>query len=711
MAFLGQEQQIREFQERFRYLYALVFFGLGLLLTRMVYLQILRGDQMRQSSEDNRIKRVKITAPRGMIFDRNHTLLTDNRPAFDLEIIPQYLNESKRGPEVVASLADILHIPKSEIEATLQKAKSQPSFMPVKIKTDLSRDEVAKIEVWKLEMPGVEVKQEIKRTNVHGEVAAHLLGYIGEVNTSELPALNKKGLKYRQGDSIGKFGLEQRLEDTLRGQDGEELREVDALGRIKIDRRSRGVASQLETKPSIPGKNLVLTIDQDLQLAATKAFGDKIGSVVAIDPRTGEILAMVSRPSFDPTDFSRGIAPAVWNKLLNNENRPMRDKTLQDWYSPGSTFKLVTAAAALEEGVVDENTHFNCTGSMKIGNRVFHCHSKYGHGDVNVVSAITRSCDIFFYKAAQKLKSVDEIAKWAVKLGLGRKTGIPLARELPGLIPTEEWKKKRFNQVWNQGETVSVAIGQSYVLTTILQLANMYAYLGNGGTLYRPYIVKEVQAADGKTIKEFKPEVLDATSHLKPKTIELLKQGLWGVVNSPKGTAYYQRLPGMDFVGKTGTTQVVRLSAEKLRSTKCESMRFQERDNALFAGFAPLNDPVIAVAVIAEHACHGNSGAGPIAGAVVKAYLEKYYPQIYGAEVLAQRLKARGESTTVVRKSKVVENEDEAPIVDSDALLGASDRPVAPPVPPPAPPMQIRPAEKTAEPEVEDTESAESEGD
>ncbi len=462
MAFLGQEEQIREYQDRFKYLYAVLFIALGIIVSRLVYLQILNGDKMRQFSEENRIKRVKIASPRGMIFDRNRTLLIDNRPAFDLEIIPQYLKESKQSKPVIELLSRLVNMPEGEIYDILKKASNQPSFMPVKIKTDLSRDEVAKIESWKIAMPGVQVEQEIKRTNIYGDIASHLLGYIGEINSSELPTFNK-GIesKYKLGDSIGKFGLEQKMENVLRGIDGEKLVEVDAVGRIKINRagrKNRLIESENE-RPGIPGKNLILTIDQDLQNAATKAFGEKIGAVVAIDPRNGEILAMLSRPSFDPTEFSRGIPASLWSKLLNNENRPLRDKTIQDHYAPGSVFKVITAVAGLEEGVIDENTKFRCTGSMRVGNRVYHCHLKRGHGDMNVVSAITQSCDVFFYRVAQKLKSVDDIATWAFHLGLGKKTGIPLAREVPGLIPTEEWKRKRFNQVWNAGESLSVAKG------------------------------------------------------------------------------------------------------------------------------------------------------------------------------------------------------------------------------------------------------------
>lgn len=254
MAFLGQEEQIREFQDRFRYIYAAVFLALGLLLSRMVFLQVLKGDQMRRYSEENRIKRVKVVAPRGMIFDRNRKMLIDNRPAFDLEITPQYLRESKQTPEVIALLSKQIHMTPDAIQEELDKGQYQPAFLPVKIKTDLTRDEVAAVESWKIDMPGVEVREEIRRTNIYSDIAAHLLGYIGEVNATELPILNKNGVKYKLGDDIGKFGLEQKLEDTLRGIDGEDIKEVDALGRIKLERGKGRVLSSSATKPALPGK-------------------------------------------------------------------------------------------------------------------------------------------------------------------------------------------------------------------------------------------------------------------------------------------------------------------------------------------------------------------------------------------------------------------------------------------------------------------------
>lgn len=682
MSFLGQEEQVREFQDRFKYLYAALFIALGLLLMRLVFLQILNGEKLRQYSEENRIKRVKVAAPRGMIFDTNRTLLIDNRPAFDLEIIPQYLRESRQSKQVLSLLARLVHMKEAEIEEALQRARFQPSFMPVKIKTDLSRDEVAAIESWRIEMPGVEVREEIKRTNIFGDIAAHLLGYIGEVNAVELPKLNQESQRYKLGDSIGKFGIEQRLETTLRGVDGEEIKEVDALGRSKLGRGRNRVLGSVQTKASIAGKNLILTIDQDLQLAANTAFGDRIGAMVAINPRNGQILAMLSRPSFDPTEFSRGIPSNLWNRLLSNPNRPLRDKTIQDHYPPGSTFKIVTAIAALEEGLINENTRFHCSGSIRFGNRLYHCHSKHGHGEVNVVSAITRSCDIFFYRVAQKFRSVDDIAKWARHLGFGNRTGIMLPREITGLIPTEDWKQRRFNQPWNGGETLSVAIGQSYTLATVIQLANSYAAIGNGGTLFRPQFVKQVESIDGQILSEFAPEVLD-DFRLKPSTVAVVKQGLWGVVNTPAGTAFARRLPGMDFAGKTGTAQVIRLSADKIYQ-KCENMRFQDRHHGLFVGFAPVHDPVIAVAVVAEHACHGASGAAPVAQQVIKTYLQKYFPDQYGQATLLARAKKADLYPTQTAAASSSETEDEDVSVADDTHLPHSNQNRAPPVERPA---------------------------
>lgn len=639
MSFIGNEEQIRFLQERFKFIYGVLFIGLGVLLSRMVYLQVINGDQMRQYAEENRIKRVKIPAPRGMIFDRGGNLLVDNRPAFNVQITPQYLYESGHPKQVLEKLSTLIKMPISEIEKKLAKAKGQAAFMPVIIKDSLSRDEVAVLETWKIDMPGVQVEMAISRTNLAHEIGSNLYGYISRVSQPELPVLNQNSTrKYALDDSVGKSGLEKEFEDYLRGVDGSELVEVDAIGRSIQTNKGKGrVLSQAQEEPFVPGKNLVLSIDQDLQNAAIRGFAEKNGGLIAIDPRNGEVLAMVSKPSFDPSDFSRGIDPEIWAKLIADDNHPLRDKTIQDHFSPGSTFKTITAIAALEEGVINKDTTFSCSGSISLGNRKVHCWKKEGHGTVNVVTALSQSCDVFFYRVAQKLKSVDDIAKYAFHLGLGKKTGIELAREVPGLIPTEAWKQQRFNVPWSPGETLYVAIGQSFVLTTTIQLANAYAALVNGGTLFKPRVVKEIQSEDGRTIKEFLPKVIDKTK-LSPETIRLVTEGLWGAINAPGGTAYWTHIPGMEWAGKTGTVQVVTQKADKMYGKGvCESMRYNQRHHGIFVGYAPIKDPSIVVAIYAEHACSGSHGAAPVAREIMKTYLQKYYPDLYSDRAIEER--------------------------------------------------------------------------
>lgn len=629
MAFLGQEEQLREFQERFRFLYVTVGIAVVVLISRLVYLQIFSGAEMRQISEENRIKRVTIQAPRGMIYDRNRTLLVDNRPSFNLEVIPQYINESKRADEVLARLSKIIDMP---VEAIQKRIKTiggkQATFLPIPIKEGLTRDEVAKVESWKTEMPGVYVQMEIQRTSLYGDVAAHLLGYIGQVSEEELPKVRKQEPdRYQLGDFIGKAGIERVFEKDLRGDNGQELVEVDALGRRVRSARGREILGKGFEEEAVPGNNLVLTIDQDLQVAAAKAFGDKAGGLVAIDPWSGEILSMISRPGYDPTLFSPRIPDNLWNQLRNDINLPLRDKTNQDWYPPGSVFKVVTAFAAFEEGLLKPGMTFSCSGKIHVGNRDFHCHKRGGHGEVDVIKALEQSCDIFFYKLAQRFQSVDQIAKWAYRLGLGQKTGVNLPHEVPGLIATEEWKRKRFNEAWNPGETLSVAIGQGATNATVIQMANLMATIANGGTVYKPHFLKTVETSEGAKIREFGAEVVSKID-IDPKFMKVLQEGLFRVVNGSHGTAASQKVLGLPFSGKTGTSQVVRLSADKVYQ-KCENMKYQYRHHGWFAGYAPSDNPVIAVAALVEHGCHGSTAATPVVREVMMAYLKKYYPQIY----------------------------------------------------------------------------------
>jgi penicillin-binding protein 2 len=645
MAFLGEDEQIREMQFKFRYLYLGLAIAFFILLSRLWWLQIIQGENFKKFSEENRLKRIKIPAPRGMIFDTNKKLIVDNHPAYDLEVTPDELYSNKDWKSVISKISKIIKFNEESILKILEEAKNQPRFLPVKIKQDLSTEEVALIETRKLDFPGINIQMDIKRTNLYKDLASHVIGYIGEITQNELQKMNKSLIStnfipYSLGDYIGKAGLEAKWENVLRGINGEEYIEVDALGRRRKFVQKSSITAKLTPKEPVPGKNIILTIDQDLQEAGLKAFekvqgSKKLGAMIALKVNTGEVLASMSFPSFDPTEFSRGISAQRWNELLNNEYRPLRDKTIQDHYAPGSTFKTITAIAGLEEGEIDEHTTVNCTGSLAFGTRVFHCWKKHGHGTVNVHDALVGSCDVFFYKLGAKL-GIDRIAKYAMMLGLGHKTGINLFGEESGLVPTEEWKRKRFNQEWNPGENLMNAIGQSYMLATPLQLANAYAALSTGGQIWVPYLVKQIEDVDGKVLKVFTPQEMNKVN-ISKRTIDIVSKALFGVVHEPKGTVFGQNALGYDIAGKTGTSQVIGLSAQKLRNTKCENMPFNSRDNGLFVAYAPAHKPEIAVAVVTEHSCHGASGAAPIAIEVIKTYLKKYLPNEYNDEAVKQR--------------------------------------------------------------------------
>jgi penicillin-binding protein 2 len=636
---LGQNEQLQAFQDRFRFLYIILGIMVVLLSSRLWYLQIFRGDEFKQFAEENRLKKMKIAAPRGMIFDRNRRLLLDNQPTFSVEITPQYFRaasdvEQKAAVEI---LATILKIPTKQIDDILYRNRRQPSFQPVGIKKNLSMDEVALIEMEKLSLPGIDVSVGIRRTNVHGQVGAQLLGYIAEIDSDELPKVNRiaTDLQYSQGDAIGKMGLEQQWEKVLRGENGTEYIEVDAYGRKKqnVNPRKGDVVADIPPKPAVPGKNLVLTIDEDVQIAAAEAFGpDKTGAVVAIDPNNGEVISMLSWPSFDSTEFSVGISPEYWKKLSTDDNKPLRDKTIFDHYSPGSTFKIISALAGLEEGLINRQTVINAGGSFKFGGRVFHDWKKEGHGPTDVVKSLYRSVDVFFYRLATRL-DIDVLARYAKNLGLGSRTGISLPGEVPGTVPSTEWKKRVSGTEWYPGETLSTIIGQGPLDVTPLQLANMIAAVANGGTLYRPRLVKFVENQDGSVLDRTQPEII-RQARFSDESLKLVREGLEDVVSHPNGTAHSVFTPGIRIAGKTGTAQVVKFSADAVYK-ECTRLERRFRHHGLFVAYAPVENPKIAVAVVAEHACHGTTAA-PIAMAVIKKYLSKLNPEKYGEEPLKE---------------------------------------------------------------------------
>jgi len=619
----GEDDLVRVHHDRSELILNIVVACFAILLARLWYLQIFKGKMFFNYSLENRLRKDVVRAPRGMIFSRNNVLLTHNVPRFDAVIIPQYLESPE---ETVPRLAQVLEMSPTTIFKTLKRFQGQARYIPIVIKKNISRREVAILETESANFLGVSVDSFISREYTDKDAGSHLLGYISEISQDKLPKLRERdNYDYKQGDLIGQAGIEQQYDLDIRGEDGYQFMEVDARGRARRHISKGDLYAGIDNKNSVPGKNLRLTIDRDVQLAAYHALDGKDGAAIAMDIETGEIIAMVSRPGYDPANFSSGLTSNYWGSLIMDEKRPLRDRTIQEHYSPGSTFKTLTVIAALEEGIVDENTKVFCSGAYHLGARPFHCWKKEGHGSVDVYRSLKESCDIFYYNIGAKI-DIDVIHKYAKLFGMGQRLGIVLPRETSGLIPSKEWKLKQKKQEWHKGETLSCVIGQSFVNVTPLQLASFYATIANEGKLYKPHVVKEVFSNSGTVLKRIQPELIHEFK-ISKKTSDIIKRSLFDVVNTPGGTALSQKGVGLQMAGKTGTAQVMSFSADKIFN-KCENQEYKYRHHGLFAGYAPATNPKIALSVVVEHGCHGSSAAGPVAKAMAAAYLNKYYPTL-----------------------------------------------------------------------------------
>lgn len=625
----GEEELVKIHKDRATLISYIITAAFGLVLSRLWYLQVYKGETLHNYSIQNRLRKEVVWAPRGLIYSRDDQLLVDNIPRFDAILTPQFLIDKEK---TLTKLSGILSLERTSIDAVLKKNANQAKYRPIIIKKNISFGELAQIESQNAELPGVSVDTFISREYRDKEVGAHLLGYISEISQIQLPKLRERDrVDYRLGDFIGQFGIEEQLDRYLRGENGHEFVEVDARGRRKRYINTDNLFKGIEDETPLSGMNIKLTIDRDMQIAAYEALEGRVGGVISIDVESGQILAMVSRPSFDPSQFSRGLSPEYWRTLVNNKEHPLRDRNIQEHFSPGSTFKAITGIAAFETDSVDERFEVNCGGSFRLGNRVYHCWKKEGHGATSIVKAIRESCNVYFQKAAMRM-DIDDIAKYATAFGMGSRTGISLPREVGGLIPTKDWKRKRFGQEWQPGETLSCAIGQSYVLASTIQLVTAYAAIANGGKIYRPYVVKDIYDGQGELVKTFHPELLSEVKMKNPKTLELVREGLFQVMNNPKGTAFARRGPGLMMAGKTGTSQVRSASADKVYQ-KCDLMDYESRHHGLFVGFAPYDNPKIATAVIVEHGCSGSGAAAPVAEKVVTQYMKKYQPEMYLANL------------------------------------------------------------------------------
>ena len=556
------------------------------------FVQIVHGEYYRELAENNRLRKLPIEAPRGRIHDRNGRLLVENIPSYNLLI------DRSRTKDLDRSLrfaAQVLRRPLPELRALLAGYRAVPEFKPVLLAESLTLSEVARIGVAGLEYPELEVEVRHLRLYRHGEQTAHVMGYLAEATEAEIAAANGD---LQPGDLVGKKGIEEAYDTELRGRDGERVVVVDSHGRP---------LEEFGHSSAQPGKDLTLTIDLDLQQEAVRWFQgpEGVGAVVAMDPRNGEVLALVSAPAYNPNLFARRLRKGEWQALLDAPNLPLTNRAIQNTFSPGSVFKIVMLTAGLTEKVVNEHSRVFCPGAAVIYGRRFRCWRPGGHGWVDARRALQVSCDVYFYHLGKNL-GIERIARYARMFGLEVPTGIDLSGEKPGLVPDAAWSLRARKAKWYPGETISVAIGQGPILLTPMQMAVMTAMAANGGNPVTPHLIKGAQ-------RRTRPDV-----PLDPHALKVVREGLWAVVNSPGGTAHWSAyVPGIDMAGKTGTVQVVAQSAR----TKSESLPFRFRDHAWFSSFAPVGDPRLVVVVFAEHGGGGSRTAAPIG----KAVHEKYF--------------------------------------------------------------------------------------
>jgi penicillin-binding protein 2 len=573
------------------------------LVLRLWFLQIHKGYEYEERSKDNRGRELRVLAPRGNFLDRRGRLLITNRPSF---AVVWNREDAPNPDEVVKKLARILG---DDIDVLLDRIREQsdnPRYMPLRLKEDIDWKTLVYIENNHFNLPGVRIEVLPARNYLQGNLASHLIGYLGQINKDELR--NTQSGTYEGGDPIGKQGLEKLLEPELRGELGHTLLEVDAHG---FEKR------QVATQEPLPGGDVYLTIDQELQQVAEEAMAGQAGAVVASEVKTGRLLVLASSPPLKLEEFVGGISQKAWKEMLDNPMRPLTNKAIQGQYPPASTYKIVTALAALGERAITSETLLHCGGSLRLGNRTFNCWKRRGHGWVNLNRALAESCDVFFYQVIQKI-NVNTLAAYSESLGFGQKTGIILEHEKGGLVPTTAWKKKTLKESWQEGESLTVAIGQGFNLATPLQVNKMMAAVANGGIIYRPQLIEKIIDPDGHSVKSFEA-IRDGEFKGREADLELVRQGLIAAVNTRHGTAEGIKIKGLTVAGKTGTAQVVRLSHVKHISDE-NKIPYKYRDHAWFTCFAPAEKPEIAVTVLIEHGQHGGSAAAPVARKILMKY-------------------------------------------------------------------------------------------
>ncbi|PLX41029.1 MAG: penicillin-binding protein 2 [Deltaproteobacteria bacterium] len=594
-----------ELKQRFVFFISIVGVVFLILASRLFYLQIIKGIVYSNLSENNRIRAERLTPPRGMILDRHGRILADTVAAFDAVVVPSELPEEGR-EDIYVMVSTLLSLDPEEVKRVSEEA-GPARWKPRLIKRQLTRKEMAMVEGRRLELTGFEIVPNPVRHYPYEKLLAGTLGYMGGIGKKELSSPEYED--YDGSDYIGRAGLEREWEPLLRGEPGGLHTEVDVLGR-KL--------KEIARKPPVPGENIYLSIDIELQRIAEEALGDNVGSVVAMDINTGELLALVTEPTFDPNGLARGLSGDEWAALVNDTHHPLQNRPIQGLYAPGSTFKVVMALAGLAEGVITQSTTFNCTGALPFGGRNFRCWKHTGHGDVNLKEALESSCDVYFYELGLLL-GVDTIHDYAALFGLGAPTGLTIPGESGGLVPSKSWKRRARGEPWYPGETLSVSIGQGYLLTTPLQLAVMTAALANPRSLVmEPRLLLKAEDASGEVTRTFAPRPASELP-FRETHLGMVREGMLKVVYGEHGTGKNAQVEGLKVAGKTGTAQVVSM-AEDESGIDPEEIAWRHRDHALFICYAPVEDPQIAVSVVVDHGGHGGSGAAPIAQKVLAGY-------------------------------------------------------------------------------------------
>lgn len=582
---------------------ALIFL---LLLLRLWYLQIVNYEELQERSVRNRTRVLPLEASRGPVYDRNGVLLVGNRPSFQITAMRQDVVDR---PLLFQRLALILNVSSDELEGMWEKGQGFPIYRPVVLAQDVSRETMEKVQENGVDLPGVLTDVRPIRDYLDEGSTAHLVGYLGEITEKELH--DESFGQYRAGDLVGKIALERSYEPYLRGAKGKRLVEVDVKGKL---------LRQLQMEKPTPGSKVYLTIDSALQQATDEALAEQSGAVVALDVHSGEILAMASRPTFNPDLFAKGIASEEWQVLAQNKRFPLQNKVVAGQYPPGSTFKMIVALAALREGVVGTSRTINCSGDFFIGNARYRCWKKTGHGLTDLNKALRESCDVWFYQVGLEL-GIDKLSQAAMEFGLGGVVGYPLPGERAGVIPTQEWKRQRYNQPWYAGETVIASIGQGFVLTTPLQLAVMTAALANQGKVLKPQVIKKIEDWEGNVLMQPEIEIVRQIEYSQ-KAWDAVREGMIDVVNSPRGTGRGALHEDVLIAGKTGTSQVVRRkSDEEEEEEEDGKVPYRFRPHALFVAYAPAEKPEIAVAVVIEHGESGGRAAGPVARNIIARYM------------------------------------------------------------------------------------------